>query len=443
MIYKSNIESTLNYEKCQDRNNKKLKYHGIKLRDLDPQPTMNNAIGVAAGLKGYAKQVLEKCLHFRKFHHIYVSQGLIAKELGCTRETVNRVLQKLDDMGFIAKKWNGVKTVCSYKVSNWFKKPEVIDALRGKYKFAFILCITLIQSAISSNITQLDSRSYLFINSSNSNSRHSTLEEQKYKKRDAKYMVEGGVVEKLKKWGLNFDPMQVKQLEMYDAELLERALERLKTKQGLTNREAYFQWLCKNDAIYTADRAAESNKSKKTASTAFTSRKTTLTPEQQANYDRLEAKKKQYVPPKWYGYSAVGMAKRIYELKALPVKYPKLQTEEQWNITRWGYIRDLLECNPNPTLDGSPGEDIALLTIKKTKEEVQNFFETQESINGGGSRATEPQDRSFAASLRQIIGSIKPDSIIKNDIVSSNNIDNKNNKDCAPLNFNPFSDMGD
>jgi hypothetical protein len=77
-------------------------------------------------------RMIRNFISFGRCHkEIYFSQEWLGKKCNIRRETVNRYIKKLDGLGLIAKKFNGVKRASNYRVSEFLLKPtpDIIKVL--------------------------------------------------------------------------------------------------------------------------------------------------------------------------------------------------------------------------------------------------------------------------------------------------------------------------
>lgn len=106
-----------------------------------------------------------------KYKNLYMAQGTIGKNLGCTRRTVNSAMRRLSDLGLIAKKYRYMETSL-YWVAPWFKEESIrklLVKLLPALWFMPIVYLTVfaIPSFAAANFSPLNSRYKEFINGNN------------------------------------------------------------------------------------------------------------------------------------------------------------------------------------------------------------------------------------------------------------------------------------
>lgn len=118
-------------------------------------------------IKGKTRDALSYVLALsNKNRTIYVSQSRIARKIGSCRETANRAMGYLAELGLITKKYRHMMT-CLYTIHPTFLDPEVRDELKTMFKCFYFLNLSFLGSFGLRN-TQLEKDSYIFSKKSSS-----------------------------------------------------------------------------------------------------------------------------------------------------------------------------------------------------------------------------------------------------------------------------------
>lgn len=95
------------------------------------------------------------------FKQLYFRQDTIARDLKCSRKTVNEAIGVLVDYGIIAVFYRSTRkkfTSCMYTISSWFRNLEVRESLRHIFNafvcFPVALLISSFQPVIAENVTR-------------------------------------------------------------------------------------------------------------------------------------------------------------------------------------------------------------------------------------------------------------------------------------------------
>lgn len=148
-------QRSINQEKFAE----KCKPLGIDTKDLYDYFITN--------IKGKTRDALGYLLALsNKNRTIYVSQSRIARKIGSCRETANRAMGYLAELGLITKKYRHMMT-CLYTIHPTFLDPEVRDELKDMFKCFYFLNLSFLASFGLVN-AQLEKDSYIFRKKSSS-----------------------------------------------------------------------------------------------------------------------------------------------------------------------------------------------------------------------------------------------------------------------------------
>src|ERR1700733_3106707 len=108
--------------------------------------TISACVELCRSLDLSIKSLLNLFILFsNRFERVYFTQSYVAEKLGIRRETANRLIAKLCNMGVVAKEYRHM-TSCNYYLNKVFNNLELRNALKPLYWACKYLPITLLMS---------------------------------------------------------------------------------------------------------------------------------------------------------------------------------------------------------------------------------------------------------------------------------------------------------
>ena len=107
---------------CQSekKNSKKSRASQVVIQNKLDNRILSDPVGFILQLNNIESRIFERLWWYHiRYKVIYPSQDTLAREVGVTRETVNRLLEKLLDVGLISRRYRHMKS-CIYRITDFF-----------------------------------------------------------------------------------------------------------------------------------------------------------------------------------------------------------------------------------------------------------------------------------------------------------------------------------
>lgn len=296
-----------------------------------------------------------------RFSLIYASQSKLSLMSTYARETVNRKIKLLKNIGLILTKSNGHNKTLWYKVASVFHNPEIRKNLSDilwalKYPCR-IFNIALLSSLLCANETQPQqskvTRSisykdlYISYYSNTKKTANKERENQRkiLKKKGSMFEPASEISQAVMDLGLKLDIEQQRQLSGYSKEQLAAAKAKINKKGGVVrDKVRLLIWLLRNDPDVINAKQANKPVVKKQVAVS----KTLI--------NKVEEKK----------YTATQMATEIHNFSVLPNNAPMIISERVHETIKNRSISSLIWDNI-PVLTGESGEELAIALIESWK----------------------------------------------------------------------------
>ena len=231
-----------------------------------PQEFIDFPLKLLKKLHWTDKEILNNLFYYDQFGHIAVSQQTIARRVNLTRQSVNRKLQRLRNMGLIG--WvNRFSNTNIYTISNFWRDPTIQKILTSYLPGLYHVKLNYNQEIIINNnyqtvivtlvkLVNLRSNSSLVI--PERDSVHSLVSEDirrlnSRKRRSKKPLLEISVRKRIRKreemnfsWGIfNFSQLQLDSFALFNTTSLSKAYDIYKKQRNVIDPYRYFLELCK------------------------------------------------------------------------------------------------------------------------------------------------------------------------------------------------------